>query len=269
MRSEQPSGYQRPRRLIEPKRDLFREDMRTAKTQRILVGLLMIIFLTAGCSSSKTRVKLGRVYVYSEPSGATIFIDGRQQKPKTNTYFNLKPGLYKIRLTRQSDQSDQLEEGNATVKIQPGQASRITLTLNRMSIVPAASSNDRTRPKSPGQKAIIGYYEAISKKDLRKAFEYLNYQGQRSQGSYWRWSRTWRDVASIRILGMDMMISDTTSAVETNTVELETFSATSTRKPDSRQERFQVKITTVDALPGLGLSKIQSVSETETVSTGI
>ena len=243
--------------------------MRAAKTDLVLVGLLMITFLSAGCSSSTTRVKLGRVYIYSEPTGATVFIDGRRQKPKTNTYFNLKPGLHKIRLTRQSDQPDQQEEGNTTVRIQPGRAARITVTLNKMNIVPAAASNDRTRPKSPGQKAIIGYYQALAQKDLRKAFGYLNYQGQRSQGSYWRWSRTWRDIASIKILAIDMMSSDTTSAVETNTVELETFSATSTRKPDSRRERFQVKITTVDELPGLGLSKIQSVSDTEPVGDNI
>lgn len=243
--------------------------MRATNTRWVLVILLLVTFLAAGCSLKSTSVKLGRVYVYSEPAGATIFIDGHQQEPSTNAYFNLKPGLHRIRLTRQSDLSDQQETGNTTVKVRPGQASRVTVTLNRMKIIPATALNDRTRPKSPGQKAIIGHYQALAEKDLRKAFSYFNYQGQRSQGSYFRWSRTWRDIASVKILGINMMTSDTTSAVETSTVELETFSATSTWKPDSRREHFQVKITTVDTLPGLGLSRIQSISETEAVGADI
>ena len=220
------------------------------------------MFLITGCKSSTKTVKLGRVYVSSEPDvEADIFINDEKQSAKTNTYFNLKPGSYKIRLVKESDQPDDPKVGEAKIVVKPGKVARVTITLGKMRIIPAAVSNSEPRPITPGQKMILDFYATLAKKDPRGAYSYLNYQGKREQGSYWRWSKKYQTISSFEVVGLELESVEASTSVEINKVVLRTVSTTSIREPVPREDLSTVTITTVDQIGAAGLPRISSIVE--------
>ncbi len=235
---------------------------RTKPITRILTGILICSFLITGCKSSTKTVKLGRVYISSEPDvEADIFINDQKQSAKTNTYFNLKPGSYNVRLVKESDQPDDPKVGEAKVQVKPGKVRRVTVTLSKMRIIPAAASTDKLHPITPGQKMILDFYSTLTKKDPREAYSYLNYQGKREQGTYWRWSKKYQTVSSVEVVGLELESVEASTSVEINKVVLRTVSTTSIREPIPREDLSTVTITSVDQIGVTGLPRISSIVE--------
>lgn len=68
----------------------------------IAIASVVLLSVTDGyCVDGKGEVdKCGFVFVSTQPSGATITVDGKPKKERTNTKLNFRSGVYTIRLSR-------------------------------------------------------------------------------------------------------------------------------------------------------------------------
>jgi len=97
----------------------------------MLISLLVIAITTTGCRPYQKTPLAGRLTILSEPTdGADIFINKRKQAFKTNAWFNLKPGFYKIALVKED------KIGEAVVTVKAGRSSRLTT-------LPASSGREK------------------------------------------------------------------------------------------------------------------------------
>ena len=228
-------------------------------TKRTLISLLFLALLAGGCRSSTRAAEIGRLTIISEPvSGADIYLNERKQALKTNAFFSLKPGLYRVRLVKAGTTTDEPLVGEAEADVKAGQSTRVALNLNNMKIVPAAGDRP-LQPQSQAQKAILDYYAALQTKDWQKAFAYFNRAGKWTQGGLWRFSKTARRNASIKVVDLKTESSDPTKSIEINRAAIEVTPAPTKKEPAPQTRRVEILITTVDELGGLGLPKIESI----------
>lgn len=227
-----------------------------------LFGLIVLALTVGGCRQAKT-VKFGRVIVMSEPeSGADIFINGRKEALKTDASFKLKAGVYTFKLAKSNaSEPDQPAIGEAVVTVKAGQVRRLTITLNKMKIVPAAATG-ALRAESKGQKTVLDYYAALAAKDPQKAFAYLSRRAKWAQGGSYRFTRATALIASVKVVDLKVESIDATSSAETDRVTLEIVKTPTRAQPAPGTERVQVLITTIDETRDIGLMKIDSIVDT-------
>jgi len=229
-------------------------------TKRTLISLLVLALLAGGCRASARVVETGRLTIISEPaSGADIYLNNAKQALKTNAFFTLKPGVYEIRLVKPGAAADEPLIGEATVRVKAGQSNRVAINLSNMKIVPASAVRP-LQPESQAQKAILDYYAALQAKDWQKAFAYLSRRGKAAQGQFLRFSKTAREIASVKVVDLKMQSSDPTNSIEINRAAIEVIKVSATEEePAPGAQRVEVLITTIDELGGLGLPKIDSI----------
>ncbi len=227
----------------------------------MLIGFLLAGLLLGGCANASKSAKIGRLAIISEPaSGADIYLNGHRQKLKTNAFFNLRPGLYAIKVVKAEEAGGEPLVGEASVAVKAGRASRAVVTLNKMKIVPAAAAGG-LRPETRAQKTILDYYAALAEKDLQTAFAYLSRRGKWEAGGFWRFSKTAKETASVAVVSLELAGSDETKTTEVNQVGLDVLKVPTRKGPTPKTERVNVLITTVDELKGAGLLKIESIVE--------
>lgn len=228
-------------------------------TKRTLISLLVIALLAGGCRASTRTAETGRLTIISEPaSGAAIYLNNRKQRRKTDAVFTLKPGVYEVRLVKSGAGADEPLIGEATARVTAGRSNRVAIDLNNMKIVPA-SATKTLQAESQAQKTILDYYDALRAKDWTKAFAYFSRRGKAAQGQFWRFSKTARGIASVKVVDLKVERSDPTKSVEINRTTVEVMKAPTRREPAPRAQRVEVLITTMDELGGLGLPKIESI----------
>lgn len=228
-------------------------------TKRAFIGILFITLLAGGCRPATRTAETGRLTIASGPvSGADIYLNNRKQTLKTDAFFTLKPGVYEVRLVKPGAAGEEPLIGEATVRVTAGRSNRVAIDLSDMKIVPASAAKPLLA-ESPAQKAILEYYAALEAKDLQKAFAYFSGRGKAAQGQFWRFSRTAREIASVKVIDLKMESSDQTNSVEINRAAIEVTKVSTSREPASEALRLEVLITTVDELAGSGLPKIESI----------
>lgn len=228
-------------------------------TKRTLISLLVITLLAGGCRASARTAETGRLTIISEPaSGADIYLNNAKQTLKTNAFFTLKPGVYEVKLVKPGITADEPLIGEATVRVKAGQPSRVAIDLSNMKIVPASVVRP-LQPESQAQKAILDYYAALQAKDWPKAFTYFSRRGKAAKGQFWRFSKTAREIASVKVVDLKVESSDPTRSIEINRAAIEVMKVPTTKEPAPRAQPVEVLITTIDELGGLGLPKIESI----------
>lgn len=71
-------------------------------TIAIVIASIVLLYQTDGyCLDNSGAVnRCGLVFLSSDPSGSTIYVDGKVRKARTNTKLNLRSGTYAIRIAR-------------------------------------------------------------------------------------------------------------------------------------------------------------------------
>lgn len=226
-------------------------------TKRTFIGIIFISILVGGCRNSFKPAEIGRLSISSDTTGADIYLNDRLQAIKTNASFDLKPGKYRIKLTKNTTGPGDPLIGEAIVDVVAGRSAGVAIGLNTMNIIPAATV-DVLRPETQAQKAILDYYATLQAKDLRKAFAYFSRHAQLAQGGFRYFSKTGAKISSIEVTSIKTESSDTSNSIEVNRVGIETTKIAG-KEPTPQTVQSEVLITTRDELPGLGLPKIESI----------
>lgn len=231
----------------------------TATNRNLIILLICAVFVT-GCAPAAKTVKTGRLLVISEPSpGAEIFVNGKNQPYKTNAFFNLKPGRYEIKLVKPvGDTTGEPEIGEAVTEIRAGRFERLTISLNKMKLIPAADSGPM-RPESQAQKVIVDFFAAVNARDAQAAFAHLSREAKWAYGGQAKFTRALKTITSAKLVSLQPVSYDPTTSVEINKVKFETTHDPKIKWPAPLfGETVEATVTTIDELK-VGLAKIRSI----------
>lgn len=104
-----------------------------------VIGGALAYLLLGGSESSEDEATVGSIQVNSSPSGAQVFLDGRDTGQVTNTTLTgISPGSHEIEVSKEG-----YMDHTETVSVASGQTARIDATLSKHTIkVTRPSNND-------------------------------------------------------------------------------------------------------------------------------
>ncbi len=104
-----------------------------------VIGGALAYLLLGGSDSSEEEATAGSIQVSSSPSGAQIFLDGRDTGQVTNTTLTgISPGSHEVEVTKEG-----YVDHKETVSVASGQTARVDVTLSKHTInVTSPSAND-------------------------------------------------------------------------------------------------------------------------------
>lgn len=194
------------------------------------IAVLPLIFLLtflAGCAvQSRTVIKNGEIFVYSEPeTKAQIKLDGKITGKTTDTVLkNIPPGHHLLALQKKNDTSPGLPLiGAADFDLKPGQKMRVTVQLNVMAIRPRQENSRAIVAETEGQKTILDFYQAINNKDYMTAYGLLSSKQKQSYSSSLKnFIKNWQNVNKVTVTALSVKKSaDQNSKNEVDLVGLD------------------------------------------------